>query len=77
MLQQIRGILYVNVIAEKFLSILLQVCISSCYFIKNARRDTTAEKELDIVIQMTLEHVLVQGFKKKRNGKKVAFNKVI
>ena len=51
--------------------------ISSCYFIYNARRDTTAEKEFDIGIQMTLEHVLVQRFKKKQRGKKVTFNKDI
>ena len=39
--------------------------ISSCYFVHNARRDT----ESDTVIQMTLEHVLVQRFKKK-NGRR-------
>ena len=46
--------------AEKFLSTMLLMFISSCYFIYNERRDTAAEKEFDIVIQMTLEHVLVQ-----------------
>ena len=51
--------------------------ISSCYFIYNKRRDTVAEKEFDIVIQMTLEHVLVQRFKNKRNGPKKTFNKDI
>ena len=51
--------------AEKFLSTLLLMFITSCYFIFNARRDTAAGKESDIVIQMTLEHVLVQRFKKK------------
>ena len=47
--------------------------ISSCYLIYNARRDTAAEKEFDIVIQMMLEQVLVQRFKKKRNGRKKLF----
>ena len=51
--------------------------ISSCYFIYNTRRDTASEKEFDIVIQMTLEHVLVQRFKNKRNGQKKTFNKDI
>ena len=56
--------------------------IASCYFIYNAHRDKATEKEFDIVIQMTLEHVLVQRLKKKkkrkrkRNGrKKTTFNK--
>ena len=44
--------------------------ISSYYFIYNTRRDTAAEKEFDIVIQMTLEHVLVQRFEKKEMEKK-------
>ena len=44
--------------------------ISSCYFIHNALRDTAAEKEFDIVIQMTLERILVQKFKKKEIGEK-------
>ena len=39
--------------------------IASCYFVYNAGRDTATEKEFDIVIQMTLEQVLVQRFKKK------------
>ena len=30
----------------------------------NTRKDTAAEKELDIAIQMTLEHILVQRSKK-------------
>ena len=63
--------------AEKFLSTLLLMFISSCYFIYNARRDTVAKKEFDIVIQMTLEHVLVQRFKKKEMDKKTTFNKDI
>ena len=42
--------------------------ISSCYFIYNARRDTVAEREFDIVIQMTLERVPVERFKKKEMG---------
>ena len=63
--------------AEKFLSTLLLMFISSCYFIYNARRDTVAEKEFDIVIQMTLEHVLVQRCKKKEMDKKKTFNKDI
>ena len=50
--------------------------ISSCYFIYNARRNTAGEKEFDIVIQTTLERILVQRFKKKEMGeKKVTFNK--
>ena len=56
--------------AGKFLSTLLLMFISLYYFIYNARRDTAAEKEFDIVIQMTLEHVLVQGFKNKEMDKK-------
>ena len=56
--------------AEKFLSTLLLMFISSCYFIYNARRDKAAEKEFDIVIQMTLEHDIVQRFKKKEMDKK-------
>ena len=51
--------------AEKFLSALLLMFIASCYFTYNARRDTITEKESDIVIKMTLEHVLVQRFQKK------------
>ena len=51
--------------AEKFLSTILLMFIASCYFIYNARRDKATEKEFNIVIQMTLEHVLVQRFKKK------------
>ena len=34
-------------------------------FIYNACRNTATEKEFDIVIQMTFEHVLLQRFKKK------------
>ena len=63
-LQQITDMLNVREIAEKFLSILLLMFISSCYFIQKARRDTTTKKELDIVIQVTLKHVLVRRFKK-------------
>ena len=47
--------------------------ISSCYFVYNARTDTVTEKEFDIVIQMTLERVLVQRFKKKETGEKISF----
>ena len=43
--------------------------ISSRYFIHNARRDT----ESDIIIQITLEHVLVQRFKKKEMDEKITF----
>ena len=68
--QQITDMLYVRQMAEKFLSTLLLMFISSCYFIYNARRDTAAEKEFDIVIQMTLEQVLDQRFKKKEKDKK-------
>ena len=56
--------------AEKFLSTLLLMFISPCYFIYNARKDTVAEKEFDIMMQMTLEHFLVQRFKKKEMDKK-------
>ena len=56
--------------AEKFLCTLLLMFIFSCYFNYNARRDTVAEKEFDIVIQMILEHALVQRFKKKEMDKK-------
>ena len=65
--------LYARSIAEKFLSTLILVFIPSCYFIYNARRDTAAEKELDIVIQMALEHLLVQRFKKKEMEEKSNF----
>ena len=51
--------------AETFLSTLLLMFISSRYFVHNARRDT----ESDTVIQMTLEHVLDQRFKKKIDEK--------
>ena len=61
--------------AEKFLSTLLLMFISSCYFIYSTRRDTAAKKEFDIVIQMTLKHVLVQRFEKKEMDKKITFNK--
>ena len=61
-------------IAEKFLSTLLLICwylyLTSCYFIYKAGRDTVAEKEFDIVILMTLERALVQGFKKKEMSEK-------
>ena len=65
--------LYARSIPEKFLSTLILVFIPSCYFIYNARRDTAAEKELDIVIQMALGHVLVQRFKKKEMEEKSKF----
>ena len=61
--------------AEHFLSTLLLMFISSCYFAFNARTDTAAEKKIDIVIQMTLERVLVQRFKKKEMSGKKTFNK--
>ena len=57
--------------AESFLSTLLLMFISSRYFIHDARRDT----ESNIVIQMTLEHALVQRLKKKEMDKKITFNK--
>ena len=56
--------------AETFLSKLLLMFISSRYFIHNARKDT----ESDTVIQMTMEHVFVQIFKKKKWTKKITFN---
>ena len=56
--------LYVREIAEKFLSTLLVMFISSCHFNQNSSGDTAAEKEFDYVIQMTLDHVLVQRSKK-------------
>ena len=46
------------------------MCIFSCYFIYNARRDTAAEKEFDIVIQIQLERALVQKFRKKEMDEK-------
>ena len=77
-MQQITDMLYVREIAGEFLSTLLLMFISLRYFICNARRDTATEKEFDIVTQMPLEHVLVQRFKEKRNGReKVTFNKDI
>ena len=59
--------------AEKFLSILLLMFMASCYFIYNPRRDTPTGKEFNIVIQMTLEHVLVYRFKKKEINEKNNF----
>ena len=59
--------------AEKFLSTSLLMFIASCYFIYNPRKDRDAEKKFDIVIQMTLEHVLVQRSKKKEMDKKDNF----
>ena len=44
--------------------------VSSRYFVHNARKNT----ESDTVIQMTLEHVLVQRFKKKKWTEKITFN---
>ena len=41
--------------------------------LKNVRRDTAEEKEFDIVIQMTLEHVLGQRFKEKKMDEKSNF----
>ena len=57
------------------MSTLLLMFISSCYFIYNARRDTAAEKEVDVVTQMIFEHVLVQRVKKKEMDKKKKMNK--
>ena len=51
---------------------LLLMFISSRYFFHKARRDT----ETGIVIQMTLEHVLVQRFKKYKMDEKT-FNEDI
>ena len=57
--------------AEKFLSTLLLIFLFSHYFIYNTRRDAAAEKEFDILIQMTLEQVLVKRrFKIKEMDKK-------
>ena len=53
-LQQIKYMLYVRQMAEKFLRTLLLMFIASCYLIYNGCRDTTTEKEFGIVIQMTL-----------------------
>ena len=50
--------------------------ISSCYFIYNAPRDAVAEKEFNIVIQMTLERVLVQIQEKRHEWKKVKLSRV-
>ena len=61
---------------EKFLSTLLLVFIASCYFICNARCwDTAPENEFENVVQMTLEHVLVQRFKKKEMDEKTDFKR--
>ena len=56
--------------AETLLSTLLLMLIFSYYFILNTRRDTKS----DIVIWMTLEHVLVQRFKKKEMDEKTTLN---
>ena len=64
---------YLREITEKFLSTLLLMFLSSCYLIENARRDTAAEKELDILMQIKLEPLLVQRFKKKERDKKSTF----
>ena len=55
---------------ETFFSTLLLMFISSRYFIHIARRDT----ESNIVKQMTVQHVLVQRFKKKEMDEKITFN---
>ena len=47
--------------------------ISSCYFVYNAHEDPAAEQQFDVLIQMTLERVLVQRFKKKEMGEKSNF----
>ena len=65
--------LCVRKMAEKFLSTLLLMFIALCYFVCNARRDTATEKEFDIVIQMKLEHVLLQRFKKEEMDEKNNF----
>ena len=54
--------------AETFLSTFLLMFLS-CSYIHDARRDA----ESDIVIQMTLEHFLVQRFKKKEMDEKNNF----
>ena len=67
--QQITDTLYIRQMAETFLSTLLLTFISLRYFVRNARRDT----ESDTVIQMTLEHVLVQRFEGKKMEEKNNF----
>ena len=58
--------LYVREIAVKFLNTFSLMFISSWYLVyNNTLRDIAAEKEFDIVIQMTLQYVPVQTFKKK------------
>ena len=52
---------------------LLLMFISLCYFTCNARRDTAAEKQFDIVIQMTMEDAAVQRFKKNEMDEKNNF----
>ena len=54
--------------AGTFLTTLL-LFISSRYFVHNARGDTKS----DTVIQMILEHVLIQRFKKKKMDEKNNF----
>ena len=65
-LQQITDMLYVRQIAGY---IETDVYIFMLLYLEK-HRDTDAEKEFDIVIQMTLEHILVRGFKKKEMDKK-------
>ena len=58
--------------AEAFLSTLVLMFISSRYFTHNARRDTESAIQC-IAIQMILEHVLFQRFKKKEMDEKNDF----
>ena len=47
--------------------------VTGVYIFMNACRDGAAEKQFDNVIQMTLEHVLIQIFKKKEMNEKSNF----
>ena len=51
--------LCVKEMVKKFL-----IVIDVSIFIQNTRRNTAAEKEIDIAVKMTLKHVLVQRRKK-------------
>ena len=70
-LQQITDMLYVREIAEKFLGTWFQMFLSSCYFtvFRMDVRDKAAEKQFNIAIQMTVEHVSTEVYEN-RNGQK-------
>ena len=61
-LQQITDMLYVREIAEKFLGTWFQMFLSLCYLtvFRMDVRDKAAEKQFDIAMQMTVEHVITE-----------------